>query len=147
MTAGFGMVTNALTKIIGAQVLTDIKAFVAAFDTLFGGFRARAQRTYELLQDRRTAFLVVAAPEPDALREAAYFVERLHEEHMPLAGLVINRATSEPPVGRRPGTLSANAAMAGRGEAARLGRGAQPERGAAAPARRPAASSSGGRSG
>ena len=108
MTAGFGMVTNALTKIIGAEVLTDMKAFVAAFDTLFGGFRARAQRTFELLQDRRTAFLVVAAPEPDALREAAYFVERLREERMPLAGLVVNRATSQPP-----GELSANAAMAG----------------------------------
>ena len=96
MTAGFGMVTNALTKIIGAQVLRDMQAFVAAFDTLFGGFRARAQRTFELLQDRRTAFVVVAAPEPDALREAAYFVERLSEERMPLAGLVVNRATSQP---------------------------------------------------
>ena len=73
-----------------------MKAFVAAFDTLFGGFRQRALRTFELLQDRRTAFLVVAAPEPDALREAAYFVERLRAEQMPLAGLVVNRASSKP---------------------------------------------------
>ena len=108
MTAGFGMVTNAVTKIIGAQVLQDMKAFVAAFDTLFGGFRQRAQRTFELLQDRRTAFLVVAAPEPDALREAAYFVERLRQEGMPLAGLVVNRASTSPEV-----DLSANAAMTG----------------------------------
>ena len=108
MTAGFGMVTNAVTKIIGAQVLQDMKAFVAAFDTLFGGFRQRAQRTFELLQDRRTAFVVVAAPEPDALREAAYFVERLRQERMPLAGLVVNRANTSPP-----GDLSANAAMTG----------------------------------
>jgi anion-transporting ArsA/GET3 family ATPase len=108
MTAGFGMVTNAITKIIGAQVLTDMKSFVAAFDTLFGGFRQRAQRTFELLQDSRTAFLVIAAPEPDALREAAYFVERLRQERMPLAGLVVNRASSNPP-----GDLSANAAMTG----------------------------------
>jgi anion-transporting ArsA/GET3 family ATPase len=112
MTAGLGIVTNALTRIIGAQVLGDMRAFVAAFDTLFGGFRARAQRTFELLQDRRTAFLVVAAPEPDALREAAYFVERLREEQMPLAGLVINRATSEPH-SRSAGALSAHEAMAG----------------------------------
>jgi anion-transporting ArsA/GET3 family ATPase len=107
MTAGFGLVTNAITKIIGAQVLQDMKAFVAAFDTLFGGFRQRAQRTFELLQDRRTAFVVVAAPEPDALREAAYFVERLRAEDMPLAGLVVNRASSSPA-----GELSPNAAMA-----------------------------------
>ena len=105
MTAGFGLVTNAITKIIGAQVLQDMKAFVAAFDTLFGGFRQRAQRTFELLQDRRTAFLVVAAPEPDALREAAYFVDRLNQEHMPLAGLVVNRASTLPA-----GELTANAA-------------------------------------
>ncbi len=107
MTAGVGLVTGAVTKIIGAQVLQDVKAFVAAFDTLFGGFRARAQRTYELLQDPRTAFVVVAAPEPDALREAAYFVERLRAEEMPLAGLVVNRA-SEAPVE----TLTAGAATA-----------------------------------
>jgi anion-transporting ArsA/GET3 family ATPase len=69
-----------------------MQTFVAAFDTLFGGFRARAEKTFELLQAKGTAFLVVAAPEPDALREAAYFVERLNEDRMPLAGLVVNRA-------------------------------------------------------
>ncbi len=108
MTAGFGMVTTAITKIIGAQVLQDMKAFVAAFDTLFGGFRQRAQRTFELLQDQRTAFVVVAAPEPDALREAAYFIDRLSSEQMPLAGLVVNRASSVPD-----GDLTAHAAMSG----------------------------------
>jgi anion-transporting ArsA/GET3 family ATPase len=93
MTAGFSAVTNTMAKIVGAQVLKDLQMFVAAFDTLFGGFRARAQQTFELLQTKETAFLVVAAPEPDALREAAYFVERLEAEKMPLAGLVVNRAS------------------------------------------------------
>lgn len=93
MTAGVGLITNALTKILGAQVLRDMQTFVAAFDTLFGGFRQRAQKTFSLLQADGTAFLVIAAPEPDALREAAYFVERLTEDEMPLAGLVINRAS------------------------------------------------------
>ena len=92
MTAGLGMVTNAMTKIVGAQILRDMQTFVAAFDTLFGGFRQRAQKTFALLQAPGTAFVVVAAPEPDALREAAYFVERLSGENMPLAGLVVNRA-------------------------------------------------------
>ncbi len=53
---------------------------------------ARARRPSSCCRRRSTAFLVVAAPEPDALREAAYFVERLGEEQMPLAGLVVNRA-------------------------------------------------------
>ena len=108
MTAGFNMVTKAVTTIIGGQVLSDMQAFVSAFDTLFGGFRQRALRTFELLQADGTSFLVVAAPEPDALREAAYFVERLSAEHMPLAGLVVNRASVQPGV-----DLSAAAAMSG----------------------------------
>ncbi|MDF1603582.1 ArsA-related P-loop ATPase [Nocardioides sp. YIM 152315] len=107
MSAGFGMITGALTKVLGTQVLRDMQTFVAAFDTLFGGFRQRAQKTFELLQAEGTAFLVVAAPEPDALREAAYFVERLAEDDMPLAGLIVNRASPEPS-----GTLSADEAMA-----------------------------------
>jgi anion-transporting ArsA/GET3 family ATPase len=93
MTAGFSAVTNTMAKVVGAQVLKDLQMFVAAFDTLFGGFRQRAQQTFELLQTKETAFLVVASPEPDALREAAYFVERLDAERMPLAGLVVNRAS------------------------------------------------------
>jgi anion-transporting ArsA/GET3 family ATPase len=62
-----------------------------AFDSMFGGFRERARKTAELLRSSGTSFLVVAAPEPDALREASYFVERLAGESMPLAGLVANR--------------------------------------------------------
>ena len=104
--AGFGLITNALTKLLGAQVLKDLQTFVAAIDTVFGGFRQRAMKTYALLQADGTAFLVVAAPEPDALREAAYFVERLSEDRMPLAGLVVNRAGTAPA-----GTLSADESM------------------------------------
>ena len=91
LSAGLGTVTNVLTRVLGAQILKDVQTFVAALDTMFGGFRERADATYRLLQAPGTAFLVVAAPEPDALREAAYFVERLAEDDMPLAGLVLNR--------------------------------------------------------
>src|SRR5690606_17941821 len=35
--AGLGIVTAALNKVLGAQVLRDMQTFVAAFDTLFGG--------------------------------------------------------------------------------------------------------------
>jgi len=91
---GLGVVTSALNRVLGTQVLRDMQTFIAAFDTLFGGFRQRAERTFSLLQDRETAFLVIAAPEPDALREASYFVERLNKESMPLAGLVLNRVST-----------------------------------------------------
>ena len=96
LNAGFGMVTGVITKIIGSQVLRDVQTFVSAMDTMFGGFRERAEYTYRLLRTPGTAFLVIAAPEHDALREASYFVERLERDGMPLAGLVLNRIHKSP---------------------------------------------------
>ena len=89
--AGFTLFARAVSTILGGQLLADASAFVQAFDTMFGGFRERATATYSLLRSPGTAFVVVASPEPDALREAAYFVDRLSAERMPLAGLVLNR--------------------------------------------------------
>jgi anion-transporting ArsA/GET3 family ATPase len=89
--AGLSLVAGPLGKVLGTALLRDVQTFVAAMDTMFGGFRTRADATYRLLQAPGTAFLVVAAPERDALREAAYFVERLADDRMPLAGLVLNR--------------------------------------------------------
>ena len=96
LNAGFGMVTGVITKIIGSQLLRDVQTFVSAMDTMFGGFRERAEYTYRLLRAPGTAFLVIAAPEPDALREASYFVERLERDEMPLAGLLLNRVHRSP---------------------------------------------------
>jgi anion-transporting ArsA/GET3 family ATPase len=94
VSASFGLFTRVLTRIIGTDVLRDLSAFVGALETMFGGFRERAQKTYELLKTPGTAFVVVASPEPDALREASYFVDRLSAESMPLAGMVLNRMRS-----------------------------------------------------
>jgi anion-transporting ArsA/GET3 family ATPase len=97
--AGFGVFGNVLQRILGSQVLTDIEGFVSAFDTLFADVRARAERTHQLLQQQDTRFLVVATPERDALREAAFFVDRLQQERMPLGGLILNRLMTVPAAG------------------------------------------------
>ncbi|RJQ74133.1 ArsA family ATPase [Pseudonocardiaceae bacterium YIM PH 21723] len=89
--AGFNLFTKAISAVIGGQLMTDLSAFVQAFDSMFGGFKERADATFRLLSSPGTAFLVVAAPEPDALREASYFCQRLIKDDMPLAGLVLNR--------------------------------------------------------
>jgi anion-transporting ArsA/GET3 family ATPase len=89
--AGLGIFTRVISKVLGAQLLTDVSQFVAALEAMFGGFRQRAERTYRLLGAPGTAFLVVAVPEAAALREASYFVDRLDADGMPLAGLVLNR--------------------------------------------------------
>src|SRR5215207_3693300 len=77
VTASFGMFSRVLQKVLGGQLLSDLSGFVAALDSMFGGFRERSEQTYRILQAPETAFLVVAAPEPDAVREAVYFAGRL----------------------------------------------------------------------
>jgi anion-transporting ArsA/GET3 family ATPase len=93
VSASFSIVGKTVTKVLGTQLLADLSGFVSALDSMFGGFRERAEQTYRVLQDRETAFLLVAAPEPDAIREAAHFAGRLITDRMPLAGLVLNRVT------------------------------------------------------
>jgi anion-transporting ArsA/GET3 family ATPase len=96
---GIGIVSSTLSKVLGGDMLRDVQTFITALDTMFGGFRERADQTYALLSRRSTAFLVVAAPERDALREASFFIARLESERMPLSGLVLNRVQQVPASG------------------------------------------------
>lgn len=91
ITGAVGLAMKALSTILGSQMLSDASSFVQSLDATFGGFREKADRTYELLQRHGTQFAVVSTPEPDALREASFFVDRLTQERMPLAGLILNR--------------------------------------------------------
>jgi len=102
LTAGVGAFSSVLTKVVGTALLADLSTFVASLETMFGGFRERADTTFRLLKSAGTAFLVVAAPERDALREASYFVDRLAAESMPLAGLVLNRVHASDIAGLHP---------------------------------------------
>ena len=91
LSAGMSMLTSTVSKLLGAALLRDVQTFLAAFESMFGGFRERAEQTYSALKDGQTSFLVVATPERDALREASFFVDRLETDQMPLSGLVLNR--------------------------------------------------------
>jgi anion-transporting ArsA/GET3 family ATPase len=107
VSVGVGFFSGVLTRILGAQALKDLGMFVSSLETMFGGFRERADRTYRLLKEPGTSFIVVAVPERDALREAAYFVDRLAQEAMPLSALVLNRVHRS-----RAGGLSAERSLA-----------------------------------
>jgi anion-transporting ArsA/GET3 family ATPase len=91
VTGVVGLAMKALSTVLGSQMLADAAGFVQALDATFDGFRQKADKTYELLKRRGTQFVVVSAAEPDALREASFFVDRLSKENMPLAGLILNR--------------------------------------------------------
>jgi anion-transporting ArsA/GET3 family ATPase len=94
--AGFALFSKAVTTVLGGQMLQDAAQFVQLFEDMFGGFRQRAQATYELLRASGTKFVVVSICEADSLREASYFADRLRAENMPLAGLILNR--THPPL-------------------------------------------------
>jgi anion-transporting ArsA/GET3 family ATPase len=91
VTGAVSLAMKALSTVLGSQMLSDAAGFVQSLDATFGGFREKADRTYALLKRHGTQFVVVSAAEPDALREASFFVDRLSEERMPLAGLILNR--------------------------------------------------------
>jgi anion-transporting ArsA/GET3 family ATPase len=86
-----GVMATAASKVLGTQLFADLSRFVTALEATFGGFRERAESTYRRLQAPDVSFLVVATPEPDALREASFFTGRLADRGMPFAGLVFNR--------------------------------------------------------
>ncbi len=125
--AGFTLFARAVTAVIGGQMLTDAARFVQLFEDMFGGFRERAETTYQLLRDPGSSFVVVATCQADALREAAYFTDRLVSEQMPLAGLVLNR--THPPLAHlsaaaTEAALDADAQAASRSKGATLARAA-----------------------
>ncbi|MFF0489472.1 ArsA family ATPase [Nocardia sp. NPDC004068] len=91
VTGAMSLAVRGVSTVVGGQMLKDASLFLQSLESMFGGFQDRAERTYAMLSRPGTHFLVVAAAEPDALREASFFVDRLSSDGMPLAGLVLNR--------------------------------------------------------
>ena len=80
-----------ISKVVGAEVVTDVVAFFQAFEGMEEGFRQRAQEVHDLITSDATAFVLVASPARDAVREAAYFADKLAEAGIPTSALVVNR--------------------------------------------------------
>ena len=53
VTGAMGLAMRALSTVLGSQMLSDAAAFVQSLDATFGGFREKADRTYELLEAAR----------------------------------------------------------------------------------------------
>jgi anion-transporting ArsA/GET3 family ATPase len=92
------LLSKAMAKVIqgfatftGSGFLEQVAEFVSDLQGLFGGFRERATKVRETLTGRDVAFVVVTSPDPMAVSEAMFFVERLHEGSMAAEALVINR--------------------------------------------------------
>jgi anion-transporting ArsA/GET3 family ATPase len=84
-------------KVTGMELLEDLADFFRNFEGMYDGFKQRAAEVLELLQDPDSRFVVITSPEPPPLREARFFLERLEQEGLHAAGLVVNRIRPEVP--------------------------------------------------
>ena len=91
-------VLKRLAKFVGSQFIDDLGVFFTEFNDILGGFRTRAEETFALLRQPRVGFVLVASPEPMAVREALFFHDRLVEAQMPFIGFVVNRVHQALPV-------------------------------------------------
>jgi anion-transporting ArsA/GET3 family ATPase len=78
-------------KVVGGEVVTDAVTFFQAFEGMEEGFRQRAARVSHLLVDPATAFVLVASPRRDAVRETEFFAEKLGDAGIVVQALVFNR--------------------------------------------------------
>lgn len=92
-----------ISRVVGAEVVSDVVAFFQAFEGMEEGFRQRAEHVAALLADTGTAFVLVAAPRREAIEEASYFAERLSLSGLHVSALVMNRM--HPRFGGGPATV------------------------------------------
>jgi anion-transporting ArsA/GET3 family ATPase len=78
-------------RILGSQFLQDIAEFFILFQTMHDGFVQRARAVQRVLADKRTTFIVVSTLESSPLREAEFFIDALHERHLHLGAIVLNK--------------------------------------------------------
>jgi len=91
-------VLKRLAKFVGSKFIDDLGVFFTEFNDILGGFRQRAEETFALLRQPRVGFLLVASPEPMAVREALAFHERLVSAGMPFVGFVVNKVHISRPI-------------------------------------------------
>ena len=84
-------VLKAISMVVGGDALTGAAAFLRAFDGMETEFSRRALAVARTLRSDATQFVIVAAPSPDALAEADFFVSELSRLKITLRLIVSNR--------------------------------------------------------
>jgi anion-transporting ArsA/GET3 family ATPase len=91
----FSLTTRPLMKmadtLLGQSTLSELSGFLVSVEGLYDGFKERAEAVYDLLGDESTRFVVVTTLEDVPFQEARYFVQKLREAGMHLAGGIVNK--------------------------------------------------------
>jgi anion-transporting ArsA/GET3 family ATPase len=91
--AGIALQTflRTIGRVVGTAVIDDVVAFFRAFEGMEDGFRERAATVLALLADPGTRFVLVTAPQRDAVDEAVYFADQIADHGLSVDALIVNR--------------------------------------------------------
>lgn len=92
------VVLRGVSKLTGGGFLEQMAELITDLNDLFGGFRERAARVSEAFRASDVGYVMVTSPAPLAIREIAYFAERLSQLGMQSDGFVVNRVHVAPPI-------------------------------------------------
>jgi anion-transporting ArsA/GET3 family ATPase len=90
-----GFLFRRLEEATGISALVEVSEFFTSMGGLFEDFEPRVRRVYQLLRSPQTAFVLVASPEEQVLREAAEFSRAVKDMGMSLRAVIFNRAHRE----------------------------------------------------
>src|ERR1700704_913228 len=92
-----GPIMRIADTLLGGGTLSELSQFLVSVEDLYAGFKTRAEGVYALLESASTSFIVVTTLEDVPFEEAHFFVQKLQEAGMHLAGAIANK--------RPPGSL------------------------------------------
>ncbi len=88
---GAAAIVRGIGKVSGSGFLEQMAAFIAEINTLFGGWKQRADAVSAALRGPDVAYVLVTTPDPLAVREVLFFAERLRQQNMRRDAFVVNR--------------------------------------------------------
>ncbi len=91
MARSTAMLLRGLGKVTGGGFLEQVASFINEMNSLFGGWKQRADAVSATLRAPDVAYVLVTTPDPLAIREVTFFAERLLAEKMRPDAIVVNR--------------------------------------------------------
>ena len=80
-----------LRRITGLDLITDLSVFFGLLGDMTTEFSQRASQVEQLLRADTTAFVLVTSAAGESVDEAIWFGQRLANDGLPFAGVIVNR--------------------------------------------------------
>lgn len=88
---GAQKILGAFDQVMGFDFLKDLSTMLISTAGLLEGFKDRADEVAALLNNKKSAILLISSPQASSMNEAIYFFENLKKQKLPFAGFILNR--------------------------------------------------------